>query len=54
MAKVIDCTKNANTLIHKKLKKVTVEEGLEIGLDLTKEERELYNSSRGLVIIFYS
>ena len=34
MAKVIDCTKNANTLIHKKLKKVTVEEGLEIATKL--------------------
>ena len=31
---VIDCTKNANELIHKKLKEVSVEEGLEIATKL--------------------
>ena len=31
---VIDCTKNANELIHKKLKEVTVEEGLAIATKL--------------------
>ena len=32
--KVIDCTKNANELIHRKLKEVSVEEGLEIATKL--------------------
>ena len=31
---VIDCTKNANELIHRKLKEVSVEEGLEIATKL--------------------
>ena len=31
---VIDCTKNTNPLIHKKLKEVTVEEGMEIATKL--------------------
>ena len=34
MKKVIDCTKNANELIHRKLKEVSVEEGLEIATKL--------------------
>ncbi len=34
MKKVIDCTKNVNTLIHKRLKEVTVEEGLAIATEL--------------------
>ena len=34
LKKVIDCTKNANTLIHKKLKEVTVEEGMAIATEL--------------------
>jgi len=32
--KVIDCTKNVNPVIHKKLKEVTVEEGMEIATKL--------------------
>ena len=32
--KVIDCTKNKNTLINKKLREVSVEEGLEIAKEL--------------------
>jgi len=34
MKKVIDCTKNANELIHRKLKEVSVEEGLEVATKL--------------------
>ncbi len=31
-----------------------IKEGLEVGLDLTREERESHYSSKGLVILFYS
>ncbi len=36
------------------LNKKAIDEGLEIGLDLAKEEIELHFLSRGLVILFYS
>ncbi len=31
-----------------------VKEGLEVGLDLSREERESHFSKKGLVILFYS
>ena len=31
-----------------------IKEGLDIGLELTKEEREFHSSLKGIVIIFYS
>ncbi len=31
-----------------------IKEGLEVGLDLTREERESHYSKKGLVILFYS
>ncbi len=31
-----------------------IKEGLAVGLDLTKEERESHFSKKGLVILFYS
>ncbi len=31
-----------------------IKEGLEVGLDLSREERESHNSPKGLVILFYS
>ena len=31
-----------------------IKEGLAVGLDLTKEERESHYSQKGLVILFYS
>jgi len=31
-----------------------IKEGLEVGLDLTREERESHYSEKGLVILFYS
>ena len=31
-----------------------IREGREVGLDLTKEERESHYSKKGLVILFYS
>ncbi len=31
-----------------------LKEGLEVGLDLSKEERESHYSKQGLVILFYS
>ncbi len=31
-----------------------IQEGLEIGLDLSREERESHYSNHGLVILFYS
>ena len=31
-----------------------IKEGLEIGLELTKEEREFHSCAKGTVIIFYS
>ena len=31
-----------------------LKEGLEVGLDLTREQRESHYSNKGLVILFYS
>ncbi len=31
-----------------------IKEGIEIGLELSKEEREFHSSIKGMVIIFYS
>ncbi len=46
--------KEAYSMSAENLNKNAINEGLEIGLDLTKEEKELHYSSKGLVIIFYS
>ncbi len=47
-------SKEPNPSKYEPLKKIAIEEAVEVGLDLTKEETELHYSSRGIVIIFYS
>ncbi len=46
--------KTSDSFNSENLNKIALEEGLEIGLDLTKEEKELHYSNKGLVILFYS
>ena len=43
-----------NALKSESLNNKLIAEGLELGLDLTKEETEFHSLSIGLVIIFYS
>lgn len=44
-----EVTKSSQTSYEDALK-----EGLEVGLDLSREERESHYSQKGLVILFYS
>ncbi len=44
-----ECSGSSNTFYEDALK-----EGLEVGLDLSREERESHYSKKGLVILFYS
>ena len=42
----------ADSIKPEKLYEDAIKEGLEIGLELTKEEREFHSSRKGLVILF--
>ena len=44
----------ADSLQPEQLYQHAIKEGLDIGLELTKEEREFHYSPKGKVIIFYS
>ncbi len=46
--------KFSDPLQIEKLYQAAILEGLEIGLELTKEEREFHSCLKGIVIIFYS
>ncbi len=46
--------KTSESLQIEKLYQAAITEGLDIGLELTKEEREFHYSLKGIVIIFYS
>ncbi len=47
-------SKNKCTNLSKSFYEDAIREGREIGLDLTREERESHYSKKGLVILFYS
>ncbi len=46
--------KGSASLNPEELYQNAIKEGLQIGLELTKEEKEFYFSSKGTVVIFYS
>ena len=47
-------SKCSDSLQPENLYEDAIKEGLEIGLELTKEEREFHYSKKGVVILFYS
>tara|TARA_Y100001968_G_C18945892_1_gene520938 strand:- start:89 stop:334 length:246 start_codon:yes stop_codon:yes gene_type:complete len=47
-------SKEKESSISEHLYKNLMQQGLEVGLDLSREERELYHSYKGLIILFYS
>ena len=46
--------KEKDTCLSEKIFADAIKEGLVVGLDLSREERESYYSPKGLVILFYS
>ncbi len=46
--------KQSETTLAESFYEDAIREGLEVGLDLTREERESHISKKGLVILFYS
>ncbi len=47
-------SKELNSIELEDICENAIREGLEIGLELTKEEKEIHTSTKGIVILFYS
>ncbi len=51
---IVALSKRLDSFKPENLYKDAIEEGLEMGLELSKEEREFHSSKKGAVILFYA